>query len=90
MGGWTKGPWVVGVSADNGIHCVDAETAGGLIEICEVWGTDDDKEETSESKANARLIAEALRKALQAMQGDWERTRECEEISAILNRIGEA
>lgn len=54
----TPGPWTIGVSDDNQIHCVDgSDSTGGIIEICEVWGTLSDKEETEESRANARLIA---------------------------------
>lgn len=57
---FTPGPWRVGISVDNEIHCVDAEDQfGGVTEIAEVWGTVADKEETSESRANARLIAAA-------------------------------
>ena len=54
----TPGPWKVGVSAENGIHCVDAidPNDSGIIEICEVWGTVDDMCENAESTANLRLI----------------------------------
>ena len=56
----TPGPWRVGVSADNGIHCVDgADGNGGVVEICEVWGTEDDKVENLQPRANTRLIAAA-------------------------------
>lgn len=56
----TPGPWVIGVSADNFIHCVDATGRDGrLLEVCEVWGSEDDKKEDSESRANAALIAKA-------------------------------
>lgn len=55
----TKGPWTVGVSGYNGIHCVDARSKTGTIEICEVWGTGDDKIENDECRANAHLISAA-------------------------------
>lgn len=70
MSGHTPGPWTVGISADNGIHCVDCED----VEICEVWGAVRDKVETEESAANARLIAaapellEALETAAEALE----------------------
>lgn len=57
---WTKGPWIVGKSQDNDIHCVDAKNdKGHTIELCEVWGTERDTQETKESMANARLMASA-------------------------------
>lgn len=56
----TPGPWKVGISVDHGIHCVDAQSdSHPVIEVCEVWGTECDIEETSESRANAHLIATA-------------------------------
>lgn len=66
----TPGPWGVGFSADNNIHCVDARDSEGLFfEVCEVWGVKSDKIEEPESHANARLIAAApeLLEALQAL-----------------------
>ena len=57
----TPGPWVVGMSSDNGIHCIDAidPKDGKRFEVCEVWGIDHDKTECEISKANARLISSA-------------------------------
>ena len=55
------GPWVIGTSSRHGVHCVDAVDPkdGLLFEVCEVWGIDDNAEETEHSWANARLIAAA-------------------------------
>ena len=70
----TPGPWVVGISCENRIHCVDAFDNGELFEVCEVWGIDLDKIESEESRANARLISaapdllDACEKALLWMQ----------------------
>lgn len=57
----TPGPWTVGTSSNNGIHCVDAidPHRPGIIEICEVWGTYLDTEKDEMSLANACLIASA-------------------------------
>lgn len=57
----TAGPWTVGTSSGNGIHCVDAidPHRPGIVEICEVWGTFNDTEKDDMSLDNARLIAAA-------------------------------
>lgn len=57
----TAGPWNVGTSSENGVHCVDAidPHRPGIIEICEVWGTYADTEKDDMSLANAHLIAAA-------------------------------
>jgi len=75
----TAGPWFIGVSSDDDqIHCIDAfdiSRGRGNLEVCKVWGTVNDTEESDQSKANARLIAaapellEALEVVLNAGRG---------------------
>lgn len=57
-GSHTPGPWSVGVSAENGLPCVDGidPKDGSLFEICEVWVEEYDLEITEMSNANARRI----------------------------------
>lgn len=57
----TPGPWTVGTSSENGVHCVDAidPHRPGIVEICEVWGTYADIEKDDMSLANAHLISAA-------------------------------
>lgn len=70
----TPGPWRVGVGVDNGLPCVDTTDADGFtVEVCEVWGQDDDKVEDAECRANARLIASAP----ELLEDAVRRVREC-------------
>ena len=55
----TPEPWDIGVSADNGLPCVD-KVGSVFVEICECWGGVDDKEETEQSQANARRIVACI------------------------------
>ena len=55
----TPEPWDIGVSADNGLPCVD-KVGSVFVEICECWGEVDDKEETEQSQANARRIVACI------------------------------
>lgn len=90
--GHTPGPWLVGISGNNAIHCVDARRPEDdeLIEICEVWGTYKDTEETDVSHANARLIAAApeLLEALEECASDLEAEIEARR-GAVLERTME-
>lgn len=65
----TAGPWTVGTSSVNGVHCVDAidPHRPGIIEICEVWGTFTDTVKDYMSLANAHLIS-ASPELLEAIQ----------------------
>lgn len=74
MSNYENWKWQVGVSGYNGIPCVDAvcPETGQVIEICEVWGEDDDREVTPFSIRNAHLIAAApdMYEALEEMLAD--------------------
>lgn len=96
----TPGPWVIGESDSRGIHCVDARdpNRAGIIELCEVFGVQQDDKEDDVSRANARLIAaapdllEALKLAVNQnyhdMQMTGEELRICE--MAIAKATGSA
>lgn len=66
----TKEPWVVGVSADNGLPCVDSTDSTQPIEICEVWGVVDDKVADETALANARRIVACVN-ACEGIPQDW-------------------
>ena len=57
---YTPEPWQVGVGVENGLPCVDMRHSERFMEICECWGEVNDKEETEESKANARRIVACI------------------------------
>lgn len=61
MNNYENWNWAVGVSADNGLPCVDAACpeTGRVFEVCEVWGESDDKEVTTLSMGNAHVLAAA-------------------------------
>ena len=94
----TPGPWFIGKSDDlDQIHCIDAKTKSGLLEVCKVWGVKRDTREDDQSKANAHLISaapdllEALENLLAVREGKGGTRYDCDEIarSAIAKAKGE-
>ena len=72
----TKGEWKIGRASSNGGIPIDCMRLKDdiLMEVCEVWGVEDDRKLCEESKSNAKLIAVApeLLKALMLMIKTYE------------------